>query len=110
VSVADVVTAYDLTADYLLKLVAVGALSIVALILLCAWIQSGRRLDDLVEVDHDRCPVDGCGRVLCYCRTDTACRGAEDPCRHNEPVCDEHRLDGCLGCRLDAMDDAGLLG
>lgn len=63
---------------------------------------------DVVVVDHKTCVHDDCDQILCYCRTATRCLGAVEPgCGHSGAfVCDDHRLDECGGCRVDARDDA----
>lgn len=61
---------------------------------------------------HPTCSGDDCDRILCLHEQPAACPGTLDRgCEHpGSMVCDNHRLDECDGCRIDAKDDAGVLG
>lgn len=67
-----------------------------------------RLVDEALEVDHVTCITDGCDLVLCYCRITTSpCEGTVEPgCGHSGAfVCEDHRLEECRGCRVDALAD-----
>lgn len=69
---------------------------------------------DSPEVDHETCTREGCGVVLCYCRTPKRCAGTEEPgCDHPGTfVCEDHRIgdtrwETCEGCLDDLRADSG---
>lgn len=100
-----------LTPADLMTLVVAGTIALTFVCIVVCFTARGQDGLEHRDDDHGTCAHDGCGLVLCHCPTVRACPGTADPgCAHpGAGTCDEHRLEVCLDCRVDAMDDAGLL-
>ncbi|WP_435744988.1 hypothetical protein [Nocardioides sp. SYSU DS0663] len=66
------------------------------------------RSTGVLRGDHTPCHG-GCGTVLCL--DEQTCPGhVPSECPHHEFLCGDCRLEHCADCRINARDDAGVLG
>lgn len=73
--------------------------------MLTAWSNAAAGVEVL---DHARCAGDDCDLLLCLCPTGPCTGHVARECPHLELLCGDCRLAGCVECRQDARDDAGV--